>query len=102
MVLVVDGYTANLPWEMLQAEDLPMVLKTAVVRQFASTRYRKTPRSTTRKTACVIANRIPPAIAAACSARPRTTRTPPGPPATARQRRRRGPGGAPAARGRTL
>ena len=56
MVLVVDGYTANLPWEMLQAEDLPMVLKTAVVRQFASTRYRKTPRSTTRKTACVIAN----------------------------------------------
>ena len=56
MVLVVDGYTANLPWEMLQAEDLPMVLKTAVVRQFASTRYRTMPRTTTRRTACVIAN----------------------------------------------
>ena len=33
-----------------------MVLKTAVVRQFASTRYRTMPRTTTRRTACVIAN----------------------------------------------
>ena len=102
MVLVVDGYTANLPWEMLQAEDLPMVLKTAVVRQFASTRYRKTPRSTTRKTACVIANPDTSGYRSRLLGAPRTTRTPPGPPATARRRRRRGPGGAPPARGRTL
>ncbi|BAL23837.1 CHAT domain-containing protein [Azoarcus sp. KH32C] len=56
LVLVVDGYTANLPWEMLQADDLPMAVRTAMVRQFATTRYRRNPLSVTRKVACVIAN----------------------------------------------
>ncbi|HJV25245.1 MAG TPA: CHAT domain-containing protein [Aromatoleum sp.] len=56
LVLVVDGYTANLPWEMLQADDLPMVVRTAMVRQFATARYRRNPLSVTRKVACVIAN----------------------------------------------
>ena len=54
LVLLVDGYTANLPWEMLQADDEPMVLKTAVVRQLVSTRFRSSVRSTTNKTACII------------------------------------------------
>ena len=56
LVLVVDGYTANLPWEMLQADDQPMALKTAMVRKFASTRFRRNPLILTRKVACVIAN----------------------------------------------
>ena len=56
MILVLDGYTANLPWEMLCAEHEPMVIKTAVVRQLESTRFRRTVQSTTRKTACVIAD----------------------------------------------
>ena len=56
LVLVVDGYTANLPWEMLQADDQPLALKTAMVRTFASTRYRRNPMILTRKVACVIAN----------------------------------------------
>ncbi|MDT3672457.1 MAG: CHAT domain-containing protein [Aromatoleum sp.] len=56
LVLVVDGYTANLPWEMLQAEDQPMALKTAMVRKFESTRYRRNPLILTRKVACIIAN----------------------------------------------
>ena len=56
LVLVVDGYTANLPWEMLQADDQPMALKTAMVRKFESTRFRRNPLVLTRKVACVIAN----------------------------------------------
>ncbi|NMF87699.1 CHAT domain-containing protein [Aromatoleum petrolei] len=56
LVLVVDGYTANLPWEMLQADEQPMALNTAIVRQFASGRFRRNPLSITRKLACVIAN----------------------------------------------
>ncbi|MCK9985130.1 MAG: hypothetical protein AzoDbin1_01602 [Azoarcus sp.] len=56
LVLVVDSYTANLPWEMLQADEQPMALNTAIVRQFASARFRRNPLSITRKVACVIAN----------------------------------------------
>ncbi len=56
LVLVVDGYTANLPWEMLQADDQPMALKSAMVRKFETTRYRRSPLILTRKVACVIAN----------------------------------------------
>ena len=56
MILVLDGYTANLPWEMLCAEEEPMVVKTAVIRQLESTRFRRAVQSTTRKNACVIAD----------------------------------------------
>ncbi|KAI5912356.1 CHAT domain-containing protein [Azoarcus sp. PA01] len=56
LVLVVDGYTAKLPWEMVQADDQPLALKTAIVRKFASPRYRRNPLILTRKVACVIAN----------------------------------------------
>jgi pimeloyl-ACP methyl ester carboxylesterase len=54
LVLMLDGYTANLPWEMLQADDQPMVLKTRLVRQLVSTRFRQVVRPSTSKTACII------------------------------------------------
>jgi hypothetical protein len=56
LVLMLDGYTANLPWEMLQADDEPMVLKTRVVRQLVSSRFRNVVRPSTGKTACIIAD----------------------------------------------
>ncbi|MEC5400103.1 DUF7379 domain-containing protein [Uliginosibacterium sp. H1] len=54
LLLMVDGYTANLPWEMLQADDEPMVLKTAVVRQLVSSRFRRNVQSVGNKTACIV------------------------------------------------
>lgn len=52
LVLVVDGYTANLPWELMlaegspavgsgrQREQVPLAVRTSVVRQLATARYR--------------------------------------------------------------
>lgn len=40
VVLVLDGYTANLPWELMLADDKPLAVKTAMVRQLSSTRFR--------------------------------------------------------------
>jgi CHAT domain-containing protein len=54
LVLMLDGYTANLPWEMLQADSEPMVLKTQMVRQLVSSRFRKVVRPSINKTACII------------------------------------------------
>jgi len=54
LALVVDGYTANLPWEMLQAGDEPMVIRTALVRQLATTRFRQAEHSATSRSACII------------------------------------------------
>lgn len=54
LVLVVDGYTANLPWEMLQPDDQPLVGRTRLVRQFLTTRFRRTLLPSTNRTACVI------------------------------------------------
>ncbi|MGB1311362.1 MAG: CHAT domain-containing protein, partial [Leucothrix sp.] len=56
LLLVLDGYTANLPWEMLQADDEPLAQKMAIVRQLVSTRFRRTVIASTAKTACVIGN----------------------------------------------
>ena len=56
LVLMLDGYTANLPWEMLQADEQPMALKTRLVRQLVSTRFRPVVRPSTSKTACIIAD----------------------------------------------
>jgi CHAT domain-containing protein/pimeloyl-ACP methyl ester carboxylesterase len=56
LVLVVDGYTANLPWEMLAVDAEPLVKKTAIVRQFSTTRYRPQVRNTLAKSAYVIGN----------------------------------------------
>ena len=56
LVLVVDGYTANLPWEMLVADDKPLVLSTPMVRQLASTRFRPRVRGALEKRAYVVGN----------------------------------------------
>lgn len=56
LLLVLDGYTANLPWEMLQADEEPLALKMAMVRQLVSTRFRRSVVSSTVKSACVIGN----------------------------------------------
>ncbi|MCB1825190.1 MAG: CHAT domain-containing protein [Candidatus Competibacteraceae bacterium] len=56
LVLVVDGHTANLPWEMLVADEQPLVLNTAMVRQLASTRFRSRVRGTLEKRAYVVGN----------------------------------------------
>jgi len=54
LLLAVDGYTANLPWEMLQADDEPLAVRTALVRQLVSTCYRQGIRRAVSKTACVV------------------------------------------------
>ncbi len=56
LLLVLDGYTANFPWEMLQVKDEPIVIKTRLVRQLMSTRFRSAVRTTRERTACVIVN----------------------------------------------
>lgn len=56
MVLVLDGYTANLPWELLLSDDKPLALSTRMVRQLQSPRYRTQVRQTLEKRAYVIGN----------------------------------------------
>ena len=56
MVLVLDGYTANLPWELLLADDKPLALSTRMVRQLQSPHYRTQVRQTLEKRAYVIGN----------------------------------------------
>ncbi|HPY39821.1 MAG TPA: CHAT domain-containing protein, partial [Thiolinea sp.] len=56
LLLILDSYTANLPWEMLQADNEPLALQVQMVRQLSSMRFRKRVTATISKTACVIAN----------------------------------------------
>ncbi|MEJ8846843.1 CHAT domain-containing protein [Variovorax rhizosphaerae] len=64
LVLVVDSYTANLPWELLLADDptdpsddpRPLALRTAVVRQFATSKFRYQVRQAMNRCALVIGN----------------------------------------------
>ena len=67
VVLVVDAYTANLPWELMMADDgahgetgdaqrLPLALRAAVVRQFATTRFRRQVRQSPLRSALVVGN----------------------------------------------
>lgn len=56
LMLVLDAYTANLPWEMLQADDEPLALKVAMVRKLASSRYRRVVNNAGQNTACIIGN----------------------------------------------
>ena len=64
VVLVVDSATANLPWELMLADDplrndddkLPLALRTAVVRQLSSTNFRRQVREGIGRTALVIGN----------------------------------------------
>ncbi|MGM9490087.1 CHAT domain-containing protein [Ideonella sp. YS5] len=64
VVLVVDRATANLPWELMLADDptrtdddkRPLSLRTAVVRQLVSTEFRRQVRQSFERTALVIGN----------------------------------------------
>ena len=64
VVLVVDSYTANLPWELMLADDpsapdddkRPLALRTAVVRQLASSRFRRQVRQVMNRDALVVGN----------------------------------------------
>jgi len=56
LVLVVDASTANLPWELLIADDQPMVLQLALVRQLKAADYRLRVQQSPEHTALVIGN----------------------------------------------
>jgi len=64
IVLVVDHATANLPWELMLADDplrddddkLPLAMRTAVVRQLSSTQFRRQVREAIEHTALVVGN----------------------------------------------
>ncbi|ENO87204.1 CHAT domain-containing protein [Thauera linaloolentis] len=56
LILVVDERTANLPWELLEADGEPLVRNTRMVRQFSTTRFRREVVHTDALNACVIAN----------------------------------------------
>jgi CHAT domain-containing protein len=54
LLLVLDAYTANLPWELLQSEGEPLVLRMPMVRQLATPHFRPTVRTANVNTACII------------------------------------------------
>lgn len=56
LALLVDEKTANLPWELLVAGEEPMAIRTAMVRQLASTRWRQQVRSAVGTSAYVVGN----------------------------------------------
>ena len=56
LVLVVDGFTANFPWEMMVANEDPIVTQTRLVRQFASPAFRTQVRSSPPNAAYVVGN----------------------------------------------
>ena len=64
VVLVVDATTANLPWELMLADDparsdcqaLPLAVRTPVVRQFATNDFRRQVRQAIARSALVIGN----------------------------------------------
>ncbi|MGB0127774.1 MAG: CHAT domain-containing protein, partial [Rhodocyclaceae bacterium] len=56
LALLLDEKTANLPWELLCADEEPLVIKTAIVRQLASAVWRQRVRSTVDKVALVVGN----------------------------------------------
>jgi CHAT domain-containing protein len=56
LLLVVDGATANFPWEMLVAEEEPVVVRTQLIRQLASTRYRAQIKQASTPSAFVVGN----------------------------------------------
>ncbi|HMF49307.1 MAG TPA: CHAT domain-containing protein, partial [Candidatus Saccharimonadales bacterium] len=56
IVLVVDGYTANLPWELMLADQEPLAVTARVIRQLASSQFRRQVRQTLASLAYVIGN----------------------------------------------
>lgn len=56
LLLVLDGYTANLPWELMQADGEPLALRIPMVRQLTTARYRPAVRTANINSACIIVN----------------------------------------------
>ncbi|WP_018410446.1 CHAT domain-containing protein [Methyloversatilis thermotolerans] len=56
LMLVVDGYTANLPWEMIETNGEPLVLSTRLIRQLETRFYRPRVQSIRRSSALIIVN----------------------------------------------
>ena len=56
IVLVVDGYTANLPWELMLAGDAPIAVQAPVVRQLSSSKFRRQVRQSVEPLAYVVGN----------------------------------------------
>lgn len=56
IVLVLDGYSANLPWELMLAEREPLAVCAPVIRQLASSRFRRQVRQTMQPLAYVVGN----------------------------------------------
>lgn len=56
MVFVVDATTANLPWELMLADDEPLAVRTAMVRQLTSSTFRQRVNQTQERRAYVIGN----------------------------------------------
>lgn len=54
LILVLDDSSANLPWEMLETDGVPMIKRTRLVRQFITQRYRREVVRTDLMNACVI------------------------------------------------
>lgn len=55
LLLVLDDYTANLPWELLQSEGEALVLRIPMVRQLATSHFRSRIRGAGSNSACIIA-----------------------------------------------
>jgi CHAT domain-containing protein len=72
VILVLDSYTANLPWELMLADDVPLAARTSLVRQLSSSRYRMGVRQTTDRRAYVIGN---PSVAGFAAAFPPEDKT---------------------------
>jgi pimeloyl-ACP methyl ester carboxylesterase len=56
ITLVVDGYTANLPWELMLADEEPLAVRARVIRQLSSSTFRRQVRQTIQPFAYVIGN----------------------------------------------
>ncbi len=56
IVLVLDGYTANLPWELMLAEQEPLAVRARVIRQLASSTFRRHVRQSLQPLAYVVGN----------------------------------------------
>ena len=56
IVLVLDGYTANLPWELMLADQEPLAVRAHMIRQLSSSRFRRQVRQSLQPLAYVIGN----------------------------------------------
>ena len=56
IALVLDGYTANLPWELMLADQEPLAVRAHLIRQLSSTTFRRQVRQSLQPLAYVVGN----------------------------------------------